>query len=1300
MFKRLLTTPRVWPTRVLLTVGLTTCLLLLALSHFRSPRPDASSLAGATYTAEVSGALPVAEGRQTGAPRQLQGEQARVYLEKTEEGQSLMAAVTQANFGLNWQERAPFGSESKSGGYLGMSDDQNLNAWFDEEGATIRPSVPEKKRATAWQLGLRLKAYGYQGQMQAAPAITSRNVKGTRIEYVRQSSGGSPAGAVLAQLENPLGAGVAPGLSTFSSVASAQDNARVVEWYENRAEGIEQGFTIDARPERSGEVAANEPLRVSLGVEGDLRARAVNEGQQIELVDKKGKGAVSYSKLTAQDADGKPLAAHMEASVDGREIALVVVDASARYPIAIDPVVATLEKKLDAGFALEADAQFGFAVAIDGDRAVVGAWRKDGRGGASPDAGFVQIFTRIFTQTGPTWSQTLIPFDGGSTGDATGWSCGYSVAIWGNRVVYGCPGAEGNTGRAGIMDLNTGRGEELIPPPGTRGAGDRYGASVAISGGNVIVGAPFARSGHNGSAHRFTVDSRFDIAWVGTIQGVNNNDQFGTSVSVGADGNTFIAGAPGVGAGRAYVFTSTFNTQAIFQPSDGAAGDLFGQSVAISGNTAVVGAPGNDEKGESAGAAYVFVRDASRDWSQQQKLTASDPRAFDFFGAAHIAIEGNTIIVGAYGWDSTDNINDEHGKVYIFMRRGTAWTQQGIIRGDNHQGDQFGIGVGLSGDTVIVGARGATAQGTAIAGAAYVYRLDCVPPYFGEAASAVSSQGAQSFVIAETVCPGVGVDFRAFFVGTATSYQWRKNGINITGATSRLYTIPNVSASDAGSYDVIISNSCGDEISSPATLNIHTFSLSQTSGNFGASGSDGLVGVSSTGSCPYTAVPNASWIKITSNGSSTAPKNVGFHIDPNTGPNQRTGSISIGDKTFTVTQDGLNCSYSIAPTSQSFTASGGANSVSVTATAGCAWTAQSNDSWITTVPAGAGGTGSGTLNYTVAANTGPSRTGTLTVAGQTFTITQASGCTYSISPTSQNFPASVAAGAVNATTVAGCAWAAASNASFITITSGASGTGNGTVNYTVSANTSTSSRSGTITIAGQTFTVTQTGAVPSAPTLQFSQSSYTVAENFNPTNGINNLPVTVTRSGDLSQAATVNYASSDTAGLSNCNPNEGAIAGVASSRCDYAVAVGTLRFAAGESSKAFSLIIIDDAYVEGAESLTLTLSNPTGASLGAQGTATVTITDNDLSNSAPNPADQASFFVRQHYVDFLGREPDPFGFQGWQDILNNCSGGNKSCDRIEVSSGFFRSTEFQERGYFIYRFYSVALGRKPDYAEF
>ncbi|MDT4952349.1 MAG: hypothetical protein QOJ02_487 [Acidobacteriota bacterium] len=217
---------------------------------------------------------------------------------------------------------------------------------------------------------------------------------------------------------------------------------------------------------------------------------------------------------------------------------------------------------------------------------------------------------------------------------------------------------------------------------------------------------------------------------------------------------------------------------------------------------------------------------------------------------------------------------------------------------------------------------------------------------------------------------------------------------------------------------------------------------------------------------------------------------------------------------------------------------------------------------------------------------------------------------------------------------------------------------------------------------------TEANCTQATTTVQLSQNSYAVNE------GAGSASVAVTRT-DTTTAATINYATSDTAALTNCNVTG---TGIASSRCDYATSIGTLRFAAGESSKTISIPIVDDNFTEGAESFTVTLSSPVGASLGSIQAATVTITDN--ANTAGNPADQSAFFVRQHYIDFLGREPDPAGFQGWQNSLNNCKAGDTTCDRIEVSSGFFRSTEFQERGYFVYRFYSVSLGRKPDYAEF
>jgi len=150
--------------------------------------------------------------------------------------------------------------------------------------------------------------------------------------------------------------------------------------------------------------------------------------------------------------------------------------------------------------------------------------------------------------------------------------------------------------------------------------------------------------------------------------------------------------------------------------------------------------------------------------------------------------------------------------------------------------------------------------------------------------------------------------------------------------------------------------------------------------------------------------------------------------------------------------------------------------------------------------------------------------------------------------------------------------------------------------------------------------------------------------------------------------------------------------------------MGNLTWAAGDASpKTFSVAIVDDSYAEGSETFSVSLSNPTGASLGTPSTASVTITDNETVNG-PNPIDNTNFFVRQQYIDFLGREPDSFGFMGWVNTINNCSvdhpGHPEECDRIHVSQLFFQSDEFQSRGYYVYRFYPVAFGRKPFYAEF
>ena len=152
--------------------------------------------------------------------------------------------------------------------------------------------------------------------------------------------------------------------------------------------------------------------------------------------------------------------------------------------------------------------------------------------------------------------------------------------------------------------------------------------------------------------------------------------------------------------------------------------------------------------------------------------------------------------------------------------------------------------------------------------------------------------------------------------------------------------------------------------------------------------------------------------------------------------------------------------------------------------------------------------------------------------------------------------------------------------------------------------------------AGPTATPTPTPTPTPAPTpaqslVQFSSANFSVGE------GEQLLTVTITRSGDSSGTASVNYATSDSAGSQACN----IVNGFASSRCDYISALGTLKFAAGETSRAITILIVNDSYQEGPETFNVSLSNPTGASLGSPFTATVTINDNDASNVA-NPIDQ------------------------------------------------------------------------------
>ena len=422
------------------------------------------------------------------------------------------------------------------------------------------------------------------------------------------------------------------------------------------------------------------------------------------------------------------------------------------------------------------------------------------------------------------------------------------------------------------------------------------------------------------------------------------------------------------------------------------------------------------------------------------------------------------------------------------------------------------------------------------------------------------------------------------------------------------------------------------------------------------------------------------------------------------------------------------CTYSLSASGQSFGVTGGSGSVNVnTVGTSCAWSANSAVTWIT-INSGNSGTNSGTVNFTVAPNVaGFARSGLIRIAEQNFIVTQAGG------PGCKIVPIFLGQEVINAPlNNTDCESSQRDNAfadqysffanagELIQIEMSANGVPSfDTYLYLISPTGAVVAENDDISpgsILNSSIPVGGFFAVPVTGTYVIEATSYdpgatglydlklrsgspnTIQLNLTSLSSDEGFPrvdVRMIRSAGNASAATVNYATSDSAGLTNCN----VITGIASSRCDYASYVGSVTFAPGETTKVFSIPIVDDSYAEGTETFTLTLSGAFGSPPGQPVSATVTIRDNDAS-TGPNPIVQTAFFVRQHYIDFLGREPDPAGFQGWQDIINNCAPGNTTCDRVHVSGAFFQSQEFQERGYFVYRFYPVAFGRKPDYAEF
>jgi hypothetical protein len=311
---------------------------------------------------------------------------------------------------------------------------------------------------------------------------------------------------------------------------------------------------------------------------------------------------------------------------------------------------------------------------------------------------------------------------------------GFSVSLHKSTAVVGAHQADTDQGSdAGAVYVFTRHNgcwsEEarLTASDGT--AGDMFGGMTAIEDNTLVVGVirhdhP-ERGADTGAAYVF---QRIDGTWQEQVKLTAHDAAAGDGLgwSVGVASQTVVIGAPkaddkGTDAGAVYVFDligDQWQQTAKLTAGDATAGDLFGISLAISGDTLLIGADLHDTTAQDAGAAYVFTRE-NGNWSQQAKLTASDGQSEDIFGV-RVALEDDLALISARR-DDVAGIGTDAGSTYVFVREGTQWQQQAkLIAPDGHADDRFGRSVAIANNKLIIGAMLHDAAADD-AGAAYVF---------------------------------------------------------------------------------------------------------------------------------------------------------------------------------------------------------------------------------------------------------------------------------------------------------------------------------------------------------------------------------------------------------------------------------------------------------------------------------------------------------------------------------------------------------------------------------------------------
>lgn len=358
--------------------------------------------------------------------------------------------------------------------------------------------------------------------------------------------------------------------------------------------------------------------------------------------------------------------------------------------------------------------QFGRSLALDGTTAVVGS-----TGSAY-----------VFTDSDGRWTQqATLTVEDGDEGDYFG----QTVALDGPTALVGARHDDdpngNNAGSAYVFTRSGGewtRQAKLAAEDGEPRA--RFGQSVAIDGDTALVGADHGDKPGGQTVGRAYVFIRSNADWTqqATLTPADGRSEFfGWAVALDGDTAVVTARMSGSGAGEAYVFTRSdgaWTRQANLTATDGDPEDQFGWSVALDGDTAVIGAPGNeDQNGRGSGSAYVFTRTADT-WQQRETLAAADGDEHDSFGSS-VAFDGETILVGA-NTDEDPNGNDG-GSAYVFSRAGEEWVQQTkLVADDGDTFDYFGEAAALQNTTAIVGAYADEDPLGYFAGSAYVYWKD------------------------------------------------------------------------------------------------------------------------------------------------------------------------------------------------------------------------------------------------------------------------------------------------------------------------------------------------------------------------------------------------------------------------------------------------------------------------------------------------------------------------------------------------------------------------------------------------